>query len=123
MKAIDLLISSCSMALREKSVELPNGKVFTFWIKPLTLGERTKAQKQAPGDDAASFALTLLVNKALDEHGQRLFAPGELAMLKNEIPAAVAEKILTKIIEDDAEDDLDEADKRDPKSAGKTAGA
>lgn len=116
MRAIDVLVGSVDMSLREKSVELPNGKSFSFFMKPLTLGERSKAQKQAPGDDANAFALTLLVNKALDENGTRMFAPGDLATLKNEIPAALAEKILLKIIEDDAGDDLDDSDKRDLKS-------
>lgn len=117
MRAIDLLVASVDMSLKSKAVEMPNGKSFTFWMKPLTLGERSKAQKQAPGDDANAFALTLLCNKACDENGTRMFAPGDLATLKNEIPASLAEKILLKILEDDATgDDLDEADKRDLKS-------
>lgn len=122
MRAIDLLVASVDMSLKSKAVEMPNGKSFTFWMKPLTLGERSKAQKQAPGDDANAFALTLLCNKACDENGTRMFAPGDLATLKNEIPASLAEKILLKILEDDATgDDLDEADKRDLKSSAAKA--
>jgi hypothetical protein len=122
MRAIDLLVASVDMSLKSKAVEMPNGKSFTFWMKPLTLGERSKAQKQAPGDDANAFALTLLCNKACDENGTRMFAPGDLATLKNEIPASLAEKILLKILEDDATgDDVDEADKRDLKSSAAKA--
>ncbi len=109
------------MSLKEKTVELPNGKIFSFWMRPLTLGERSKAQKQAPGDDANAFALTLLINKACDEAGTRLFAPGELAQLKNDIKASLAEKILVKILEDDSADEVDEADKGDIKSPRKAA--
>ena len=51
-----------------------------------------------------------------------MFAPGDLATLKNEIPASLAEKILLKILEDDATgDDVDEADKRDLKSSAAKA--
>ena len=81
MRAIDLLVASVDMSLKSKAVEMPNGKSFTFWMKPLTLGECSKAQKQAPGDDANAFALTLLCNKACDENGTRMFAPGDLATL------------------------------------------
>ncbi len=109
------------MSMREKCVELPNGKNFSFWMRPLTLGERSKAQKQAPGDDATGFALTLLVNKAYDENNTRMFAPGDLAQLKNDIPASLAEKILVRILEDDSTDEVDEADKRDIKSSPRKA--
>jgi len=123
MRAIDLLTSSVDMSMREKCIELPNGKNFSFWMRPLTLGERSKAQKQTAGDDTNAFALTLLVNKAYDENGGRMFAPGDLAQLKNDIPASLAEKILVRILEDDAAGEVDEADKRDIKSTGKTAGS
>jgi hypothetical protein len=123
MRAIDLLTSSVDMKMREKCIELPNGKNFSFWMRPLTLGERSKAQKQTAGDDTNAFALTLLVNKAYDENGGRMFAPGDLAQLKNDIPASLAEKILVRILEDDAAGEVDEADKRDIKSTGKAAGS
>lgn len=121
MRAIDLLVSSVDMAMREKCIELPNGKNFSFWMRPLTLGERSKAQKQTAGEDTNAFALTLLVNKAYDENGGRMFAPGDLAQLKHDIPASLAEKILVRILEDDAAGEVDEADKRDIKSTGKSA--
>jgi hypothetical protein len=121
MRAIDLLTSSVDMSLKEKTIELPNGKSFSFWMRPLTLGERSKAQKQASGDDANAFALTLLVNKAYDENSTRMFNAGDLMTLKNDIPAALAEKILVRILEDDSADEVDEADKRDIKSSPRKA--
>jgi hypothetical protein len=40
------------------------------------------AQKMPGGDDANGFALNLLIMKAADETGQRLFAAGDAADLK-----------------------------------------
>ena len=41
------------------------------------MAERERAQKQEP-DDATQYALQLLVNKAQDDNGQRLFKAGNL---------------------------------------------
>jgi hypothetical protein len=40
------------------------------------------AQKMPGGDDANGFALNLLIMKASDETGHRLFAAGDAAELK-----------------------------------------
>ena len=47
-----------------RSVELPDGSEFEFYMTPLTLAERARAQKQAKSEDATDFALQLLVSKA-----------------------------------------------------------
>ena len=49
------------------------------------MAERERAQKMPGGDDANGFALNLLVTKAVDEAGQRLFQAGEIAELKNDV--------------------------------------
>ena len=56
-------------------------------MTPLTLAERSRAQKQARSDDVTDFALQLLVSKAKDENGVPLFAVGEIADLRNVLPA------------------------------------
>ena len=63
-KALDRLKKSVSMKPARRAVELPDGSEFEFWMTPLTLAERTRAQKQAKSDDATDFALQLLVSKA-----------------------------------------------------------
>ena len=69
------------MSSSVRSVELPDGSSFEFWMTPLTIAERTRAQKQSKTDDATDFALQLLVSKAKDEDGRALFNPGDIAEL------------------------------------------
>ena len=93
-----------------RSVELPDGSEFEFYMTPLTLAERAKAQKQAKSEDATDFALQLLVSKARDENNRQLFNVGELAELRNELPASVVEALLLQLIgdvEDEEEEDFD----------------
>ena len=92
-----------------RAVELPDGSEFEFWMTPLTLAERTRAQKQAKSDDATDFALQLLVSKARDENNRPLFNVGELAELRNELPASVVEALMLQLIGEveEEEEELD----------------
>ena len=117
--ALDRLKKSVSMQPQRKSVELPDGSEFEFWMTPLTLAQRARAQKQAKSDDATDFALQLLAMKALDETGQKLFQPGELAELRNELPATVVEALMLQLLAD-GEQEVEE-EESDLKSSSKTA--
>ena len=107
-KALDRLKKSVSMKPQRRSVELPDGSEFEFYMTPLTLAERTRAQKQAKSDDATDFALQLLVTKARDENSRSLFTVGELAELRNELPANVVEALMLQLI-GEPEEEEDEA--------------
>jgi hypothetical protein len=74
-----------------------------MWVTPLTMAERERAQKQAKSDDATAFALQLLITKALDESGAKLFKPGEVDILKNEVKDKDLQALMLAIISDDAE--------------------
>ena len=117
--ALDRLKKSVSMQPQRKSVELPDGTEFDFHMTPLTLAQRARAQKQAKSDDATDFALQLLAMKALDETGQKLFQPGELAELRNELPATVVEALMLQLLAD-GEQEVEE-EESDLKSSSKTA--
>ena len=98
-----------------KSVELPNGTEFEFWMSPLTLAERAKAQKQARSEDSTDFALQLLTSKARDKNGIPLFTQGDLADLRNSLPASLVESLMLLLV---GEQELDEDDEElDMKSA------
>ena len=107
-RALDRLKQSVNMASTRRAVELPDGTEFEFWMTPLTLAERGRAQKQAKSDDATDFALQLLVAKAVDQNGQKMFAPGEVAELRNELPASVVEGLMLQLMaEPEEEEEID----------------
>jgi hypothetical protein len=108
-KALDRLKKSVSMKSTVRSVELPDGSEFEFWMTPLTLAERSRAQKQAKSDDATDFALQLLVSKAKDSNGVPMFGAGEIAELRNALPATVVEALMLQLIggEEVEEEELD----------------
>ena len=105
--ALERLKKSVSMKPQRKAVDLPDGSEFEFFMTPLTLAERSRAQKQAKSDDATDFALQLLVAKATDENGGRLFNAGDLAELRNALPANVVEALMLQLLADDQGEDED----------------
>ena len=124
-KALDRLKKSVSMKPARRAVELPDGSEFEFWMTPLTLAERTRAQKQAKSDDATDFALQLLVTKAKDENNRALFNVGELAEMRNELPASVVEALMLQLIgeveEEEEEEEVDLKSAEDGTEQGQPA--
>ena len=115
-KALDRLKKSVSMKAARRVVDLPDGSEFEFYMTPLTLAERARAQKQAKSDDATDFALQLLVTKARDENGRALFNVGELAELRNELPASVVEALMLQLIGEAEQEEEEEVDMKSAES-------
>lgn len=111
VRAIDRLRKAANLEPSKKSVELSDGSKFEMWVSPLTMAERERAQKQAKSDDANAFALQLLITKALDETGAKLFSAGEIDVLKNEVKDKDLQSLMLAILTDDAD-----AEAMDPKS-------
>jgi hypothetical protein len=103
LSALERLRKAANLEPTKKSVELSDGSTFEMWVTPLTMAERERAQKQAKSDDATAFALQLLITKALDESGAKLFKPGEVDILKNEVKDKDLQALMLAIITDDAE--------------------
>ena len=103
VRAIDRLRKAANLEPIKKSVELSDGSTFELWTTPLTMAERERAQRQAKSDDPGAFALQLLITKALDENGTKLFAAGEIDVLKNEVKDADLQKLMLAILNDDEE--------------------
>ena len=118
LRAIDRLKAAVHMQPEKKSVELPDGSDFEFYMTPLTLAQRKRAQKQAKSDDATDFALQLLINVARDENQAPLFMAGDLAEMRNSLPAQLVDKLMLVILgaEDEDEDD-EEEEEVTPKSS------
>ena len=109
LRAIDRLKKAANLEAVKKEVELSDGSGFEMWVTPLTMAERERAQKGAKSDDANEFALRLLMTKAQDDTGQRLFNLGEIDVLKNEVKDADLQKLMLAVITDD-EDQIDPKD-------------
>lgn len=96
--ALARLKKAANLTPIKRVVTLANGEVFEFYAAPLTMAERERAQKMPGGDDPNGFALNLLVTKAVDDAGQRLFQTGEIAELKNEVMDADLQALMLAII-------------------------
>lgn len=118
IRAIDRLKKACSMKSQRKAVELPDGSELEFFMTPLTIAERKKAQKATKDDDPTEFAMQLLVQKAKDENGGNLFTIADLPELRLALPASVVEALALQLL---ADADEEEAEELDIKSSSKGA--
>ena len=67
------------------------------------MAERERAQKQARSDDANAFALQLLLAKAQDVDGRKLFNAGEIDVLKNEVKDKDLQNLMFAVLKEDEE--------------------
>ena len=103
LSALDRLRKAANLEPIKKEVTLSDGSIFEMYVTPLTMAERERAQKQARSDDANAFALQLLMNKALDVNGTKLFNAGEIDVLKNEVKDSDLQSLMLAVI--NAEED------------------
>jgi len=106
--ALDKLRKAANLEPSKKEITLSDGSLFEMYVTPLTMAERERAQRQTK-DDANAFALQLLMHKALDENGNRLFKSGEIDVLKNEVKDSDLQKLMLAVI-DEKEEDIDPKD-------------
>ena len=117
MEAIELLKSKFGVNQKYK-YELKDGDVTVLEIywNPLTLAERESIVALA-GDNSSNedFALTLMITKALDKDGKRLFQDGHKASLRREVNASILQEIQLAMLNSGSEYKMEEA-KADLKS-------
>ena len=70
------------------------------------MAERERAQNQARSDDANAFALQLLLAKAQNENGMKLFNAGEIDVLKNEVKDCDLQSLMLAVFNSE-EDPID----------------
>jgi hypothetical protein len=104
LRAIDRLRKAANLEPTKKEVELSDGSTFEMWVTPLTMAERERAQKQAKSEDATAFALQLLLQKACDETGAKLFSAAEIDVLKNEVKDKDLQVLMLAVLTDDSEE-------------------
>jgi hypothetical protein len=115
--ALERLKKAANLTPTKRIVTLTDGSEFEFYSAPLTMAERERAQKMPGGDDTNGFALNLLVTKAVDDTGKRLFSAGEIAELKNDVLDADLQGMMLAIITNP--EDAEELDMKSAKGGTK----
>ena len=115
-RAVDLLKNKFGVSQLYKHDVIKDDEVIlsVYW-HPLTIAEREAIQKKTNSDDTNDYALQMMIEKALDEDGKRIFQDGDKASLRREISASILEEIQIAMITVGTEKEVKEA-KADLKS-------
>ena len=113
-----MLRKAANLKSTRRLVVLDNGDEFEFWSTPLTMAQREKPTVTLSLTTSISLLCSCFLSKATDESGSRLFSPGDLAVLKNEVRDDDLQKLMLAVIQP-AEDEEGEID---VKSTGSGAG-
>jgi|TARA_A100001518_G_C1157838_1_gene13823 hypothetical protein len=109
-RAIELLKNSFGVSQLYQHDVTKDGKViFTVYWHPLTIAERESIQKKSINDDTNDFALMLMIQKALDKDGSRIFQDGDKASLRREVEANVLQEIQLAMINAGIDKEVKEA--------------
>ena len=115
-RAIELLKNSFGGSQLYQHDVIKNGKIiFSVYWNPLTIAERESITKKSNSDDTNDFALMLMIEKALDKDGARLFQDGDKASLRREVEVNILQEIQIAMINAGADKEVKEA-KADLKS-------
>ena len=115
-RAVDLLRNKFGVSqLYKHDVKQDDEIILTVYWHPLTIAERESIQKKTGTDDTNDYALQMMIEKALDKDGARLFQDGDKASLRREISASILEEIQIAMIQVGANKEVKEA-KADLKS-------
>ena len=111
MEAIELLKNKFGVS-QKYVYELKEGDVTVLEIywNPLTIAEResivAKSGDSGTNDD---FALNLMITKALDKDGKRLFQDGHKAALRREVNAGILQDVQLAMLSSGSEYKVEEA--------------
>ena len=105
-RAIDKLKQAFSIGKRSSYPIYKDGEVIlTVYWTPLTIADRDvindilMASNRVQNEGSLDFALQVIINKAEDENGQKLFSEGDKVTLRREIPLEVLLELMTKMQE------------------------
>ena len=115
-RAVDLLKNRFGVSqLYKHDIKQNDEIILTVYWHPLTIAERESIIKKSGSDDVNDYALQMMIEKALDEDGKRLFVDGDKASLRREIQSSVLEEIQMAMVNAGADKEVSEA-KADLKS-------
>ena len=110
-RAIELLRNKFGVGqLYKYAVKKDGEELFTVHWHPLTIAERESIQKKTGSDDAADFALNLMIQKSLDKDGKRLFLDGDKPVLRREVEASVLQEIQLAMLDSGSDKGVEEAE-------------
>jgi len=102
-RAIDKLCSAFSVDKRS-SYTIKDGEnvVLKMYWTPLTIADRDKINQtleaMKTGDEGGmGFAVHMMIQKAEDENGNKLFQSGDHAKIRNRLPMAIVVDIMAKM--------------------------
>jgi len=115
-RAVDLLKNRFGVSqLYKHDIKQDDEIILTVYWHPLTIAEREAIQKKSNSDDVNDFALQLMIEKALDKNGTRLFQDGDKASLRREVEASILQDIQLAMINAGVDKEVEQA-KADLKS-------
>ena len=115
-RAVDLLRNKFGVSQLYKHDVIKNDEViFSVYWHPLTIAERESIIKKSGTEDNNDYALQMMIEKALDKDGVKLFQDGDKASLRREVEASILEEIQLAMINAGADKEVEEA-KADLKS-------
>ena len=115
-RAVDLLKNKFGVSqLYKHDVIKDEEVIFSVYWHPLTIAEREAIQKKTNSDDTNDYALQMMIEKALDKEGTKLFQDGDKASLRREVEASILQEIQLAMINAGADKEVEEA-KADLKS-------
>ena len=115
-RAVDLLKNKFGVSqLYKHDVIKDDEVIFSVYWNPLTIAEREAIQKKSSSEDMNDYALQMMIEKAKDKDGARLFQDGDKASLRREIEASILEEIQLAMVNAGADKEVKQA-KADLKS-------
>ena len=114
-RAVDLLKNKFGVSqLYKHDIKQNDEIILSIYWNPLTIAEREAIQKKS-SEDVNDYALQMMIEKALDEDGKKVFQDGDKASLRREIEASVLEEIQLAMVNAGADKEVKQA-KADLKS-------
>jgi len=75
-----------------------DGNPFVFYARPFTLQDQGKLQFAVKNQSEADALAEVLVLKALDEEGNKIFQIGDKSTLRNQVDATVLARLANQIM-------------------------
>jgi hypothetical protein len=115
-RAVDLLKNKFGVSqLYKHDIKQNDEIILTVYWHPLTIAERESIVKKSGSDNLNDYALLMMIEKALDKDGNKLFQDGDKPSLRREIQSSVLEEIQIAMVNAGADKEVKQA-KADLKS-------